>query len=523
MAAHRDVTSLRVIVIGAGPAGVRAAQALVEAGLRPVVIDEGRRDGGQIYRRQPEGFSRSYATLYGTEAARAASLHHDFDGLRAHIDYRPDTLVWNIGTKAVHVVSGTRYGEIPFDALIICSGATDRLMPVSGWHHAGAYSLGGAQVALKSQGCAVGARTVMMGTGPLLYLVAAQYVKAGATVSAVLDTSTLAQRVRALPQLLAIPSTLFKGIALMRVLRRARVAVHRGVTPVVIDGSTEQGVTGVRVKLASGANLDVACDAVALGYHLRSETQLADLAGCEFRFDDATQTWLPHIDTDGRSSVAGVYLAGDGARVRGADAAERAGRLAALAALADALGGAESQGQERATGDTRSDMKADARLATKGNAKGDSTGRATRVADVERKGVAQLRAELARYTRFAAGLRAAFPWPARLAATLPDETIVCRCEAITAGELRRVVRDLGAQEANRAKAFSRVGMGRCQGRFCAHAGAEVIAAEARVPVKAVGRLRGQAPVKPLPMSLVSTHATAAASENNESHAQEFSE
>ncbi|GGD82991.1 NAD(P)/FAD-dependent oxidoreductase [Caballeronia grimmiae] len=448
-----------VIVIGAGPAGVRAAQALVEAGLRPVVIDEGRRDGGQIYRRQPEGFTRTYEALYGTEAERARSLHRDFDALRANIDYVPDTLVWNIEPNAVHVVSGTHHRKMAFDALIICSGATDRLMPVPGWHHAGTYSLGGAQVALKSQGCAIGSRVVMMGTGPLLYLVAAQYVKAGATVSAVLDTSTFAQRVRALPQLLAIPSTLKKGIALMRVLKDARVPVHRGITPLAIEGTPETGVQNVRVKQANGAPLQVSCDAVALGYHLRSETQLADLAGCEFRFDHALQQWLPFADEDGRSNVKGVYLAGDGARVRGADAAERAGRLAALAVLKD-------------TGVTRNADEAN-----------------------------RLRLQLQRFTRFAAGLRAAFPWPAQFAAALPDDTIVCRCEAITAGELRRVVNEMGAKEANRAKAFSRVGMGRCQGRFCAHAGAEVIAAEARVPLEAVGRLRGQAPIKPLPMAI----------------------
>jgi len=452
-----------VVVIGAGPAGVRAAQALVEAGVRPVVIDEGRRDGGQIYRRQPDGFTRSYETLYGTEAGRAKALHRDFDALRTRIDYLPETLVWNIEPNAVHVASGTRHRKIAFDALIICSGATDRLMPVPGWHHAGAYSLGGAQVALKSQGCAIGARTVMMGAGPLLYLVAAQYVKAGATVSAVLDTSTLADRVRALPQLLAMPSTLKKGVALMNVLRRAGVPVHRGVTPVAIEGTAQEGVTSVRVKDANGATLHVPCDAVALGYHLRSETQLADLAGCEFRFDRALRQWLPATDQDGRSSVRGIYLAGDGVRVRGADAAERAGRLAALAALKDAG------------------------IAHVGAA-----------ADITR-----LRAQLHRFTRFAAGLRTAFPWPARFAAALPDETVVCRCEAITAGELRRVVNEMGAKEANRAKAFSRVGMGRCQGRFCAHAGAEVIAAEARIPLEAVGRLRGQAPVKPLPMALAS--------------------
>ena len=447
----------RVVVIGSGPAGVRAAQALVEAGLRPTVIDEGRRDGGQIYRRQPEGFSRSYDTLYGTEAERAASLHASFDALKSMIDYLPETLVWNISPNAVHLVSGTRYRTLAFDSLIVCSGATDRLMPVKGWHQAGAYSLGGAQVALKSQGCAIGSRIVMMGSGPLLYLVAAQYVKAGAQVAAVLDTSTLMQRMAALPRLLAIPAALKKGIALTRVLTQARVPVHRGVQPVEIKGSPHDGVSGVEVALPGGERIEIACDAVALGYHLRPETQLADLAGCRFLFDADTQQWLPQIDDDGRGSVKGVYLAGDGARVRGADAAERSGRLAALAVLHDH--GMHVEGMER------------------------------------------LRRELARFTRFAAGLRAAFPWPAKFAASLPDETIVCRCEAITAGELRRVVRATGAQEANRAKAFSRVGMGRCQGRYCGHAGAEIIAAAASVPLASVGRLRGQAPVKPLPVAL----------------------
>ena len=73
----------RVIVIGAGPAGVRAAQALVEAGLRPVVIDEGRRDGGQIYRRQPEGFSRSYRdAVWHARPSAPRRCTRDFDALK---------------------------------------------------------------------------------------------------------------------------------------------------------------------------------------------------------------------------------------------------------------------------------------------------------------------------------------------------------------------------------------------------------------------------------------------------------
>ncbi|CAB3663733.1 NAD(P)/FAD-dependent oxidoreductase [Trinickia soli] len=447
----------RVIIVGAGPAGVRAAQALVEAGHRPVVIDEGRRDGGQIYRRQPEGFKRSYDALYGTEAKRAIALHQTFDALKQRIDYLPDTLVWNITQGEVHLVANERYRSLAFDALIVCSGATDRLMPVKGWQYAGTYSLGGAQIALKSQGCAIGSRPVLLGSGPLLYLLAAQYVKAGVHPVAVLDTSTLQQRNAALPAMLAIPSTLIKGLRLLHVLRKARIPIYRGVRPMEVLGTPDNGVSGVVVEQANGARLELACDAVALGYHLRPETQLADLAGCAFHFDEAGRQWLPRVDDDGRSSVKGVYLAGDGARVRGADAAECAGRIAALAALHDLGENVEA--------------------------------------------MAQLRTTLARYTRFADGLRRAFPWPAQQAACLPDDAIVCRCETITAGALRGVVRATGACEANRAKAFSRVGMGRCQGRYCGHAAAEVIAEAAGVPLDQVGRLRSQAPVKPLPMSI----------------------
>ena len=119
----------RVIVVGAGPAGVRAAQALVQAGLQPTVIDEGRRDGGQIYRRQPAGFTRPYSKLYGTEAGKAESLHETFDALIPHIDYRPETLAWNVTPQKLHVVQGTASRTLPFDALLVCSGATLLLTP----------------------------------------------------------------------------------------------------------------------------------------------------------------------------------------------------------------------------------------------------------------------------------------------------------------------------------------------------------------------------------------------------------
>ncbi|WP_022682273.1 NAD(P)/FAD-dependent oxidoreductase [Sphingobium bisphenolivorans] len=449
----------RIVVVGAGPSGVRAAEAVAKAGLRPTVIDEARRAGGQIYRRQPDNFTRSYEKLYGTEAARAKALHDSFDALAGKIDYRPETLVWNIAAAHVWTANGNAQETLPYDALILCTGATDRLMPVKGWNMAGTYSLGGSQVALKSQAVSIGREVVFMGSGPLLYLVASQYVDAGAKVVGVLDTSSKAARIKALPDLLAMPSVLWNGVQLTRKLSKAGVPVHHQITPVEIIGNSETGVSGVRYRTASGEDKTIGCDAVAVGYHLRPETQLADLARCEFAFDAHTHQWLPQRDADGRASAAGVYLAGDGAKILGARSAEASGKLAALAALSD-LGLPVDKGE-----------------------------------------ITALRRDVANYSKFARGLSRAFPWPAAQAAALPDEAIICRCEAVSAGDLRAVMRETGAIEANRAKAFSRVGMGRCQGRYCGLAAAELIAAEAGIPVEQVGRLRGQAPVKPLPIAI----------------------
>lgn len=457
MADAEITANARIIIIGAGPAGIRAAERLVAAGLRPMLLDEGQRDGGQIYRRQPEGFTRSAEALYGTEAARAEAIHTTFDRLKPQIDYRPRHLAWNIAEGHIHALVDGESVAYPFDRLIIAAGATDRLLPVKGWQHAGVYSLGGAQIALKAQACAIGQSVVFMGTGPLLQLVALQYHKAGARVVALLDTTPFHKQMLALPKLAARPDVLLKGLKLVAGLAAARIPIHRGVTPLEIHGEPEAGVTGVTVRLASGQTRHFTADAVGLGYHLRPETQLADLARCAFGYDSETRQFWPEIDQDGRASVPGIYLAGDGARTQGADGAEISGALAALAALAD-------------------------------------LGHAVPAAEL-----AALRQRRAAMERFRSGIAAAYPWPAHLAAALPDETILCRCEGITAGELREAVRDKGAEELNRAKALTRVGMGRCQGRYCGHAGAEVVAAAAGIPLPTVGRLRGQAPVKPLPI------------------------
>jgi len=446
----------RVVVVGAGPAGVRAAEVLAGPRLNVILVDENPAPGGRIYQQPPPGFSRGYRQIYGFEAGKAERLHATARALAQRIDYRPSTLAWNVYEKVLYVTSGGVHDRIPFDALVLAPGATDLVLPFPGWTKPGVYTLGGAQVALKHQGCAVGRRTVFIGTGPLLYLVAYQYLAAGAEVAGVLDTSEPELARAQTLGLLSGATTFAKGLFYYWRLKAAKVPMLGGVRPLDVVG--EAGVEALRCRDAAGQEFQVAADAVAMGFGLRSECQLADLAQCAFHYDQPLRQWLPTVDEDGQSTTPGVYLAGDGRRIVGAGAAEVGGVLAAYAVLID-FGYPVSLGTHRFW-----------------------------------------RAHAQNQNTFRRALEAAFPPPVDLAAEADDGTIVCRCEAAAAGEIRAAARQLGASEINRAKALCRVGMGRCQGRYCAVAVQEVLAAALGLSPEAIGRLRGQAPVKPVPVA-----------------------
>ncbi|MBS7696171.1 MULTISPECIES: FAD/NAD(P)-binding oxidoreductase [unclassified Chelatococcus] len=448
---------IRPVVVGAGPAGIRAAEALVAAGLRPVVLDEGDRAGGQIYRQPPAAFSRGRKALYGFEAHKAERLHRTFEELRPAIDYRPRTLVWNAVPGELHVMGDAGPAEVPFSHLVLATGATDRIYPFKGWTLPGVFSMGGAQIALKAQGCTIGESVALVGTGPLLYLVAYQYAKAGARIAVILDSARFTDQLAGAPAMLYRPATLAKGLYYVAWLRARGIRIVHGVVPTAAEGA--ERVEGLVWRTAAG-DARVACDAVALGYGLRSETQISDLLGCRFSYSEAEHESLPERDAAGRTSVAGVYIAGDGAGVLGADAAEAAGPRAALA------------------------LCEDAGLPVDGAATG------------------ALEARVSRWRRFRAGIRRAFPVPRVAQFALADDVLLCRCEEITVGALRAACGENGVDELNRLKALTRIGMGRCQGRMCGPAARALLAHHSGRSPGEVGRLRGQAPIKPMPLELM---------------------
>jgi NADPH-dependent 2,4-dienoyl-CoA reductase/sulfur reductase-like enzyme len=446
---------MRIVVVGAGPAGINATETLLAHGQHPVLLDEGRQAGGQGYRKPSPGLRLDMNALMGSEAGKYQALHARFEVLRAKIDYRPETLVWGVEGKTLHLQQCGRASTQGFDALVLATGAMDRIAPLPGWTLPGVFALGGAQVALKDQGCFIGRRVAFLGSSPLLALAAQQYRAFGAEVVAIADTTPLSRKLAALPALLNSPRTLLRGLVYLGGALRGGVPVLHGVTPVAVEGDGH--VEALVILDKDGRERRFACDAIALGYGLKPETQLAELAGATLAYDETFRLWLPQTDADGRAGN-GLYLAGDGMTIGGADAAEASGALAAHAVLADLGAGSGTEPEA-------------------------------------------LRRRVSRLRGFQRGLSQAFAWPVSQIRALPDDVTLCRCERVTIGEIRQAMaQELGPAEVNRVKAMTRCGMGRCQGRVCGPALQEIVAGQGNTTGAEAGRLRMQAPVKPVALA-----------------------
>ncbi len=123
---------LRPLIVGAGPAGIRAAEVLAKAGIRPLLVDEAPLGGGQIYRQRLVADERSPRDLYGSEARKATALHETIAALAGRVDYWPQALVWNIGGNVADIAVAGHNRRADFTHLVLATGATDRVLPFAG-------------------------------------------------------------------------------------------------------------------------------------------------------------------------------------------------------------------------------------------------------------------------------------------------------------------------------------------------------------------------------------------------------
>jgi bacterioferritin-associated ferredoxin len=311
---------------------------------------------------------------------------------------------------------------------------------------------GAGQVLLKSAGLVPRGPTVLAGCGPLLWLLAAQYLRSGAKVDALLDTTPAGNRATAFPHL---PSFLFspyfaKGLSLLLSVKRSVRVIDR-VTELRAVGDAKVQAVSYRRDDRAEATLPVA--SLLLHQGVVPNVNLAMSAGIEHRWDERQLCWNPVLDAFGITSVEGIAIAGDGAGIAGAEAAEQRGVLAAIQAI-----------RPRAPAATTPDEAA-------------------------------ARSMLRKYTRGRTFLDVLYR-PAKQFRQPRGATIVCRCEEITAQQINDTVA-LGCPGPNQMKSFLRCGMGPCQGRLCGLTVTELIAEARGVPPQEVGYYRLRPPVKPI--------------------------
>jgi thioredoxin reductase len=449
-----------VLVLGAGPAGMAAAVQAAECGLSVTLLDEQEAAGGQVYRAPPAEFGPLPAT---PETKRGAALRRALAASGAH--HLPQRRAWFVEPGfRVHVVgpAGPELHEAP--RLILATGAYERVVPAPGWTLPGVVGLAAATVMLKAEGVLPGRRTVVAGVGPLLAAVAVGILKAGGEVAAVIDLARPGDWLRCLPALAARPDLLARGAGWRARLAMARVPVLHGHSVVALHGDEE--VEAVEVapvdpltwRPLEGARRRIAADACALGHGLVPDTSITRLLQLRHVFRPGQGGWIAETDADLRASLPGLYIAGDSAGIGGAAAAEERGRIAALAAARDA-------------------------------------GRLHNADQAVAIRAARQRAE--RFGAAIATLMQARPGPY---AAIPPETVVCRCEDITREAIETAL-DAGARDVNQAKAWTRCGMGPCQGRMCGETLAELVALR-HGDRAAAGQLTGRAPLRPVPYDLL---------------------
>lgn len=436
-----------LVVIGGGPAGLAAATLAAQAGLSTVLFDENPGVGGQIYRAittTPVSDRQILGEDYWVGAKLAASAQSS-----GAVIVNGAT-VWSLDPERIVGVSIAGHARmIQARRVIIATGSQERPFPIRGWTLPGVMTAGGAQTMLKAQGLVPQGRTVLAGGGPLLWLLAAQILRAGGRLDAVLDTTPRGNWLRALPHLpdFMLSPYFFKGLALLHEVK-AKVKVRRvgRIEAIGNDRLSEVAFDGDRLP----------ADLLLLHQGVVPNVNLAVAAGIKHGWNDRRLCFEPVLDADFASSVSGIAVAGDGAGIAGGPAAVERGRIAAIAAV-------RALRPEAAVPDPQ---------ATRQRLRREETGRA-------------FLDELNR--------------PADLFRQPEGDTVACRCEEVTAEQVRETAR-MGCEGPNQMKAFLRCGMGPCQGRLCGLTITELIAAERETSPESVGYYRLRPPVKPITLA-----------------------
>lgn len=461
---------IKLVVIGAGPAGIEAAVTAASAGAEVALIDSSPRPGGQYYKQIPDSFSVDDKTDHFTQGQK---LLQKLASSRVRV-YQ-NTLVWGVfeaSKPAMYCL--TLHGpdapeRLNAKAVILANGAYDCSIPFPGWDLPGVMTTGAALTMIKNQRVIPGKRVILTGTGPLQLAAAANLALVGAEVVGVLESAKnlVGRAIPYLPALWGQWDRMIEGMGYMKTMAGARVPYRLG--RAVIEARGDEKVSEVvYAKLDSegkpvpGTEKTEKVDIVLMGYNVTPATEFFRLLECDMSYNPKRGGFVPRRSETLETSRPGIFGAGDCAGIGGAPMSMIEGRIAGYAAAV--------------------------RLGHSGNGQ-------------LAKAAARDQMALRREARFADMLGDLFAPPAGLYRLAKEDTILCRCEQVTLGQVREAVH-CGAQTVADVKNITRTGMGNCQGRTCGSIIARILAAETGRSMADVHYYNIRPPVHPVPLSVI---------------------
>ena len=466
---------LDLLIVGAGPAGLSAARIASTQGLTVAVVDEQPRFGGQVFRQAPQEFAAADPDSMDTYPFS----HSLFEWARGctEVQWHFSTLVWGIfedpqdqSQRQIGVAGPDGAALLLARRILIATGAYDLPVAFPGWTLPGVLSAGGVQTMIKSQSLLPGQRFLLVGGHPLLLLLADLLLDAGAQIAEVAISRSLPN----LKEMLRATQSLPGQSRLVKQLIGILWKLRRHGVPLRFATGIEQAHGKEAVEAATLCKVDehwqaipgtqrrVDVDTVVVGYGLLASTELARQAGCAVQWDSAAGGWLVQHDDRLHSTQQGVMVAGEQTGIAGAYNAHLQGELAAWQCVLE--------------------MK--------------------QAGSVEiEKTISDLSARLRRNRRFTDTVIAlSAPKLEALSQRITADTVVCRCEEVTAQEVEQFLdAHPYVTDINSIKLACRTGMGMCQGRYCQHTVAQMLASRLGRTIDQVGIYKAQAPVKPVPL------------------------
>lgn len=433
-----DLRFFDLAIIGAGPAGLGAADELKNEDLRIVMIDEQQKAGGQIYR-QPlaSGNNENPNTSLIGKALKVPGLHTIFGStvwsvLSVNSDGEIASSPEEHDRYRIYLDNG-RIAEAIY--IVIASGAYDRLIPFSGWDTPGVMSAGGVQIAVKTQQFLPGKSILLAGSHPFLLIVAQNILKSGGTVQGIVFSIKFPQFKELLEYGFAGLKRWHKSkelIAAFKWIMKEKIPVSFNSLPISASGKkrVESLTIGERNRNGDGfrETKTIPCDTIGVCYGFNASSELARQLRCHSYYNEVNGGWLIKTDEQMETSQPGVLAAGEITGVGGAELSEIEGRIAALNILSKIHSPNFDRLQQDRLIKKRASWNKFARMLNHATFVGDDY--------------------------------------VSLLENAPD-TVICKCEEITWGTIHDTIEaNPHLASLNSIKLMTRCGMGICQGRYC---------------------------------------------------------